>query len=100
MIFIDTGAFVARYVKRNQYHDRAVEHWQHMQDAIREYLEGAVKISKGAKARELTNRRAAYLGKQICGFDKRAVGRIILTLKASARCWIGCPEQHGQALFT
>ena len=33
MIFIDTGAFVARYVKRDQYHGRAVEHWQHTLEA-------------------------------------------------------------------
>ena len=28
MIFIDTGAFLARYVQRDQYHERAIKHWQ------------------------------------------------------------------------
>lgn len=28
MIFIDTGAFLARYIERDQYHDAATEHWQ------------------------------------------------------------------------
>lgn len=27
MIFIDTGAFIGRYVARDQYHDRATECW-------------------------------------------------------------------------
>lgn len=30
MIFIDTGAFVARYVSRDQYHQRAVRFWKHL----------------------------------------------------------------------
>lgn len=28
MIFVDTGAFVARYLERDQYHDRAREGWE------------------------------------------------------------------------
>lgn len=28
MIFIDTGAFVARYIQRDQFHDAAARHWQ------------------------------------------------------------------------
>ena len=32
MIFIDTGAFVARYLERDQYHDRAMEQWQTLQN--------------------------------------------------------------------
>lgn len=28
MIFIDTGAFLARYIERDQYHDAATDHWQ------------------------------------------------------------------------
>ncbi|MBI2481803.1 MAG: type II toxin-antitoxin system VapC family toxin [Planctomycetia bacterium] len=28
MIFIDTGAFLARYLHRDQYHDKATSHWQ------------------------------------------------------------------------
>ncbi len=28
MIFIDTGAFVARYIERDQYHDAAIEQWR------------------------------------------------------------------------
>ena len=32
MIFIDTGAFLARYVERDQYHDAATEHWRTLQN--------------------------------------------------------------------
>lgn len=28
MIFIDTGAFLARYIERDQYHDAATKHWR------------------------------------------------------------------------
>jgi len=28
VIFIDTGAFLARYIERDQYHDAAAKHWQ------------------------------------------------------------------------
>ena len=28
MIFVDTGAFLARYLKRDQYHEQAVQYWQ------------------------------------------------------------------------
>lgn len=31
MIFIDTGPFVARYLKSDQYHDRAVRSWRRIQ---------------------------------------------------------------------
>ncbi len=31
MIFVDTGAFLARYVERDQYHDAAIEHWRVLQ---------------------------------------------------------------------
>ena len=31
MIFIDTGAFVARYIERDQYHDAATEQWRMLQ---------------------------------------------------------------------
>lgn len=27
MIFIDTGAFMARYIERDQFHDTATKHW-------------------------------------------------------------------------
>jgi len=30
VIFIDTGAFVARYVERDQYHAQAAEYWSHI----------------------------------------------------------------------
>ena len=30
MIYIDTGAFLARYIKRDQYHEKAVEFWKHL----------------------------------------------------------------------
>lgn len=30
MIFVDTGAFVARYLARDQYHDRAQNAWQQL----------------------------------------------------------------------
>ena len=33
MIFIDTGAFIARYVERDQYHNRAVECWSILEKA-------------------------------------------------------------------
>ena len=32
MIFIDTGPFVARYVQRDQYHERSVQSWQRLRD--------------------------------------------------------------------
>ncbi len=32
MIFIDTGAFLARYIERDQYHDAATEHWRTLQN--------------------------------------------------------------------
>lgn len=32
MIFIDTGAFLARYIERDQYHDAAAEHWRILQN--------------------------------------------------------------------
>lgn len=32
MIFIDTGAFLARYVERDQYHDAASGHWRTLQN--------------------------------------------------------------------
>jgi len=31
LIFIDTGAFLARYVQRDQYHEQAVQHWRQIQ---------------------------------------------------------------------
>ena len=33
MIFIDTGAFIARYVERDQYHTRAVQYWRELQES-------------------------------------------------------------------
>ncbi|MEE9118358.1 MAG: PIN domain-containing protein, partial [Calditrichia bacterium] len=30
MIYIDTGAFLARYIKRDQYHKQAVEFWNQL----------------------------------------------------------------------
>ena len=30
MILIDTGAFLARYIERDQYHERAKQHWQRL----------------------------------------------------------------------
>ena len=35
MIFIDTGAFLARYVQRDQYHARAISHWHQLQQERR-----------------------------------------------------------------
>ncbi len=32
MIFIDTGAFLARYIERDQYHDAAAKHWRTLQN--------------------------------------------------------------------
>ena len=32
MIFVDTGAFLARYLERDQHHERAVEGWQRLRD--------------------------------------------------------------------
>lgn len=32
MIFIDTGAFLARYIERDQYHNVAAQHWRTLQD--------------------------------------------------------------------
>lgn len=36
MIFIDTGAFLARYIERDQYHDAATEHWRTLQNDRRQ----------------------------------------------------------------
>jgi predicted nucleic acid-binding protein len=36
VIFIDTGAFVARYVERDQYHNAATEHWRFLQSDQRQ----------------------------------------------------------------
>lgn len=33
MIFIDTGAFIARYVERDQYHAEAVSFWRQLQES-------------------------------------------------------------------
>lgn len=30
MIFLDTGAFVARYIQRDQYHRQALKGWEHL----------------------------------------------------------------------
>lgn len=30
MIFLDTGAFIARYIKRDQYHNQAITHWRRL----------------------------------------------------------------------
>jgi len=35
VIFIDTGAFLARYIERNQYHDAATEHSWNKKSAFR-----------------------------------------------------------------
>lgn len=32
MIFIDTGAFLARYIERDQYHAAAIRHWRTLQN--------------------------------------------------------------------
>lgn len=32
MIFVDTGAFLARYIERDQYHDAASAHWRTLQN--------------------------------------------------------------------
>ena len=31
MIFIDTGAFIARHLKRDQYYDKAIRYWKNLQ---------------------------------------------------------------------
>ena len=36
MIFVDTGAFLARYIQRDQHHDAAVEHWRILHDDRRQ----------------------------------------------------------------
>ena len=36
MIFIDTGAFLARYIERDQYHGAATEHWRTLQSDRRQ----------------------------------------------------------------
>ena len=36
MIFIDTGAFLARYIERDQYHEAATEHWRTLQNDRRQ----------------------------------------------------------------
>lgn len=36
MTFIDTGAFLARYLQRDQFHDRALKAWQELENAVSE----------------------------------------------------------------
>ena len=36
MIFIDTGAFLARYIERDQHHAAATEHWRTLQSDRRQ----------------------------------------------------------------
>ena len=36
MIFIDTGAFLARHIERDQYHSAAAEHWRTLQQHQRQ----------------------------------------------------------------
>ena len=31
MIYIDTGAFIARHLKRDQYYDKAIRYWKNLQ---------------------------------------------------------------------
>ena len=38
MISVDTGAFLARYIERDQYHDAATEHWRTLQNDRRRCL--------------------------------------------------------------
>jgi len=34
MIYIDTGAFLARYISRDQYHEQASAFWRHLQQEV------------------------------------------------------------------
>lgn len=36
MIFVDTGAFLARYIERDQCHDAAIAHWRTMRNDRRQ----------------------------------------------------------------
>ena len=38
MIYIDTGAFLARYIKRDQYHQQAVEFWNQIRKKRERYF--------------------------------------------------------------
>lgn len=35
MIFVDTGAFLARYLEKDQYHDRALRTWRRLEGVAR-----------------------------------------------------------------
>ncbi len=42
MIFVDTGPFIARYVKRDQYHKAAKEYWERLVEERRLYTSNFV----------------------------------------------------------
>src|SRR5689334_4912697 len=38
MVFIDTGAFLARYIRRDQYHRKAVKAWERLRETNQRYF--------------------------------------------------------------
>jgi len=57
VIFIDTGAFLARFIERDQYHDQAVEHWLKLQKDRRPCFTSNLVLDE---AITLLARRATY----------------------------------------
>jgi len=57
VIFIDTGAFLARYIERDQYHKAAIEHWRRLQSARRQCFTSNFVIDETIT---LLGRRATY----------------------------------------
>lgn len=57
MIFIDTGAFLARYIERDQYHEAAVDHWQQLHDDRRQCFTSNLVLDETIT---LLGRRASY----------------------------------------
>ncbi|MHC4880347.1 MAG: type II toxin-antitoxin system VapC family toxin [Planctomycetota bacterium] len=58
MIFVDTGAFLARYIERDQHHRAAITHWQSLQNGRRPCFTSNFVLDETIT---LLARRATYL---------------------------------------
>ena len=67
MIFVDTGAFLARYLKRDQYHQDAVEFWRRLHQSKERCFTTNLVLSETFT---LLGRRAGY------GFAAQRAGNI------------------------
>ncbi|HEV8132908.1 MAG TPA: PIN domain-containing protein [Acidobacteriota bacterium] len=57
VVFIDTGAFLARYIRRDQYHRKAVKAWERLRETNQRYFTSNVVL---AEALTLLARWAGY----------------------------------------